>query len=184
MARWKLTAAHYLQVEGSEWEYKEQSSAGKMVRQIYPVPQLLDPKTATDWNDVQLGPMGQAIDGAVIVAYAGHGAQPRDYIFTGPPTPDMEPLDDEAQAISERESKKWIHPIESLSGDYSQSLLNDLTRQLAELQAGQIAKAEPQSLGSVSQEEFNELKEMMKQVMEQNAALQAQLLEKPAARRV
>ena len=54
----------------------------------------------------------------------------------------MFPLDDEAQAITAEWAKRWKHPIEDLPGtmSYSQSLLDDLQRQMAEVQAGAVQK--------------------------------------------
>jgi hypothetical protein len=126
MARWKLTQAHYLNVSGTEWEYKELNrSTGKQQRKVFPVPLFLNPEDPADWN--------YPAEEAIIVS---NGMNPglRDHIFDGPPTPDMEPLDDEARAISEAEKHKWVHPIESLSGEsYSQSLIKEFERQMAKL---------------------------------------------------
>src|SRR5262245_50428965 len=122
MARWRLTAKHYLRVPGTEWDYKEQSQeTGKQVRKVFEVPMYLDPDSPGDWTE----------NGDINVCYAGRG-KPRDIVFEGPPTPDMEPLDDEAKEISAAERPKWVHPIESLPGtNYSQSLLDDLQKQVA-----------------------------------------------------
>lgn len=104
MARWRLTAKHYLNVPGTEWEQKEiDTKTGKQARKIYLVNLHLDPEMPADHN----------YPGEIIVCLAGKG-HPRDIVFEGDPTVDMEPLDAEAEAISAARSKYWIHPIDSL----------------------------------------------------------------------
>src|SRR5712691_11827674 len=117
MARWKLTAPHYLNVEGTEWQYEEINRAtGKPKRYRLPVPLHLHPDLESDWNHVERNVAGQITDGMVVVS-DGHNPDSKDIIFTGPPTPDMQPLDDDARAISEAVGKNWIHPIERLVGE-------------------------------------------------------------------
>lgn len=169
MARWKLTTPHYLNVPGTEWEYKETDrSTGKQGRKVFEVPLLLHPDDPTQQNR----------DGEVIVCYEGKGSA-RDHVFVGPPTPDMEPLDDEAQAISDRERHKWRHPIEGeFTGDggYARGMLADFEKQIADLQAGIAAKpAAPVSAGGVSAEDFAKLQEQVASLMAANAELSSQL---------
>lgn len=111
--RWRLQTAHYLNVpelpDGTrvEWEHKETArDSGRTVRKLFAVPMLLDPKDAADHN----------YPGEIIVTNFVEGARipVRDYIFTGEPTPDMEPLNDEAQEISDGLREKWINPVETL----------------------------------------------------------------------
>lgn len=107
MARWRLTAAHYLKVPGTEWEQKEtDQQTGKQGRKVYPVPLYLDPNNAADCN----------YPGEIIVSNKHSAAHPKDIVFSGPPTPDMEPIDDEAIKITEPLKRKWetTHPIEAL----------------------------------------------------------------------
>lgn len=106
MARWRLRIPHYLNVlPETEWEQKETDLlTGKQARKVYKVPMYLDPKDPTDCN----------YPGEIIVCHDGKG-QPRDKVFVGPPTPDMEPLDAEAEAISAAEAPNWVDPIESLT---------------------------------------------------------------------
>lgn len=165
MAKWRLTAAHYLNVPGIEWEYKETDrTSGRQARKVYPVPLLLDPKDPSCCNR----------DGDCIVVRgdAGRG----EYQFLGDPTPDMEPLDDEARAISETFKGKWINPIDALPAngdDYGSALVRAFERQISELvKSGAAQPAQPVSAGTVSAEEFAKLQEQVAALMAQNAELQ------------
>ena len=109
--RWRLTEAHHLLIDtlpdGTkvEWEHKETSrESGRAVRRLFPVPMFLEPKDAADHN----------YPGEIVVAHAGPGTLKADYIFKGPPTPGMEPLNESAQALSDEWRHKWDNPIESL----------------------------------------------------------------------
>lgn len=169
MARWKLTDAHYLAVEGTEWEYKEQNrETGRQARKVYEVPLHLDPKNPADHNYPR--------DEAIIVTDKFDPAYPRDYVFRGPPTPDMEPLDDKAQAVSDAERKNWIHPIEALNMTYSESRLSEFERGIAELLAKGIPKMShaPQttSLSGIDPEAFEKLQQQVATLMERNAQLE------------
>lgn len=104
MARWRLQSAHYLNVPGTEWDQVEIRMDGKRrARKTLQVHLYLDPKDPSDHN----------YPGEIVVAYAGK-AQGADYIFVGEPTPEMEPLDDEAREITEALMSKWMNPIDSL----------------------------------------------------------------------
>lgn len=156
MARWRLVQAHYLNgrppdLESVEWEYKETDRmTGREKRKRFIVPYYADADS--------------------IVCYEGKG-QPTDIIFSGDPTPDMDPLDDEARAISAKYKDRWINPIEAFDvdrGSYSQNLLENLERQVAELSAN---TPRPVADSGVSKAEFDALKEQI-------AILTAQLMEK------
>src|SRR5262245_29899157 len=182
MARWRLTQPHYLQVPGTEWEYKETDrETNRQARKVFEVPLYLDPRDAADWN--------YRSEEAIIVSNKFDPAFRRDFVFTGPPTPDMEPLDDEAKKITQGyiDSGAWVHPIDSLNMNYSQSVLSDFERQLAQALAGiaQQVKPAPQavSLGGVSQEAFEKLQSQVSMLMERNAQLEEALVEKKAAGR-
>lgn len=162
MARWKLTAKHYLNVPGTFWRHEETSrDTGERVEQMYPVPKHLDPDD----------PRQQNRQGEVIVCYEGKGER-GDIIFIGKPTPDMEPLDDEAEAISAVERPKWQHPIETLpmNGDFSQSLFTMLQQKL-----DAAATAQP-VLPNVSQgvdpAAFALMQEQLAALMARNAELE------------
>jgi hypothetical protein len=157
MARWALTNKHYLNVPGTEWEHKELDMfTGKQARKVYPVPRFLNPEDPADWTHKEIG--------TIVVCHEGKG-EPRDLPFIGPPTPDMSPLDDEARAISKIQQANYKHPIESLSGDYSDTILAALQRQLD--------AALPISAGQVSQSDFAKLQEQVAALMERNTELEA-----------
>lgn len=165
MARWKLTSAHYLNVPGTEWEYKEVSrETGRQVRKIYEVPLYLDPKDPGDHNYPD-----------EIIVTNGGTRQPRDIKFVGKPTPEMEPIDEEAIAQTEAERPRWKNPIEQF-GEYNQSLISNFEAQIAQLMAGQPATpAGPVAKGTVSEADFAKLQAQVAALMEQNATLQSQL---------
>jgi hypothetical protein len=122
--RWRLTQPHYLNVPGTEWEYKETSrDSGKTGRKIFEVPQYLNPNDPADHN----------YPGEIIVSHGLDRQFPKDIVFVGKPTGDMEPLNEEADKISEEESKNWQHPVDTLpaQGNYSQSLLVGLEAMLS-----------------------------------------------------
>ncbi len=111
--RWRLNSPHYLNVielpDGTrcEWEHKETArETGRTVRKLFPVPILLNPNDPADCN----------YPGEIIVAHAIDGTHTlaRDIIFKGDPTPEMEPLNEAAQALTDTLRHKWDHPIDSL----------------------------------------------------------------------
>lgn len=173
MARWRLTAPHYLNVPGTEWEQRElNTTTGKQARKVYAVPLHLDPSNPSDQT-----PPGS---GDIFVCHEGKG-QGRDIVFIGPPTPDMEPLDDEARAITAEWAKKWNHPIESLGanapdGGFGALLVDRFERQIEQLlKVGSAQPAQAVSAGMVSEERFKALEDQIAALMAQNAELQAQL---------
>lgn len=175
--RWRLTAPHYLNavVNGAatEWEQVEvDRDSGKQLRKRYKVPVYLDPKNPGDFN----------YPGEIIVA---HGAYNRDVVFEGPPTIDMEPLNDTAEALSKEAAKRGIHPIESLPSQgvsYGEQVLEKFTRQLEGLMAkNPLAKMDPVSTAQVSVEQFEEMQRQMAQLMEQNARLMEMVTSRPVA---
>lgn len=164
MARWKLLQPHYLNVPGTEWEYKETDrTTGRQARKVFQVPLFLHPDDPADQN----------YPGEIIVGYKPQG---RDIVFVGPPTPDMEPLDEEAQAISDRERPKWKHPIDSLASQgYSQSLLDDLMRQMSEIHAGTRTSVPSVSAPGIDPAAFASLQQQVAALLEQNKALMEKL---------
>lgn len=182
MPRWRLTNAHYLNVsemQGGgpvEWEYIETSrDSGRRARKLFKVPLYLDPANPADHN----------YPGEIIVAHE-EGSQPRDLIFKGPPTPDMEPLDDAAEKLSEEMRAKGAHPIESLDGNYGAALAQQFEAQLNALtkavSSAVQAPAGPLSQSQVSPADFEALRKQVEQLMAENAALREAKPE-PSARR-
>src|SRR5215471_7771609 len=96
MARWRLTAKHYINAtrygEPTQWVREETSrETGRTNRKTYNVPMYLDPDSPADCN----------YPGEIIVA-TQRGSLREDIVVADNfiPTRDMEPLDDEAREIS------------------------------------------------------------------------------------
>lgn len=165
-ARWKLMQPHYLNIPGTTWEYRETDrTTGRPIRREFKVPTFLHPEDSSYWN-YKTSPD----EGYIAVANAASEEFPKDFIYEGEPTPDMEPLNDEARAISASFAKKWgAGPIEGLPsqmGGYSQSLLDDLQRQAAE------AQAKPQT---TTVEGMTEMLTALTAIMKQNSEVLAEL---------
>lgn len=164
MARWRLTAPHYLKVEGIEWDYVEQDQqTGRNRRKHFPVPLHLNPEDAGDHNDKANG---------WITVSDGNNPGPRDIIFVGPPTPDMSPLDAEAEKITAELLHKWDHPIESLAPTYGESVLATLQKQidLKLTELGGLPKAEGYAKG-VDPDAFSALQKQVAELVSQNTQL-------------
>jgi hypothetical protein len=181
MARWMLKDAHYLSVPGIEWEYKETDrETGRQARKVYEVPLYLNPTWTQDWND----------PGGIVVSNRFDAAHRRDIVFVGPPTPDMEPLDDEAIEISNKYRAEWKHPIESLNMTYSESRLSEFERSIAEFMANkgveQMKTMPNVSAKGIDPKKFEELQVQVAELMSVNAVLQAeaQLGKKTGSRRM
>ena len=166
MARWRLRTKHYLKVPDNEWEYRETNrDTGREERRRFNVPRFLDPEEPGDWTDRAR---------QEIIVTNGNNPGRGDIPFEGDPTPDMEALDDEAEAISAALAPKWRHPINDefvQGGGYSASLLNDLTREIDKLAAN---RSEPVSLKGVDPAEFAKMQSQLAELMAQNAQLQEQ----------
>lgn len=134
MARWKLANAHYLPIPDTDWEYQEvDRKTGRNVRRKFTVPRYLDPRDPGDWNNTW--GMKDNQEGEIIVCVEGKG-EPRDYVFSGDPTPDMIPLDPEATEISSRFTKRWAYkPETDMPGNFSQSLVDKFQSEIAEVAA-------------------------------------------------
>lgn len=132
MARWKLAAPHYIHSADTEWEYTEvDRTTGRNVRRKFPVPRLLDPRDPGDWNNKWGSKDTQ--EGEIIVCREGKG-EPRDYVFTGDPTPDMIPMDEEAEAESAKFATQWSYkPDSDMPGNFSQSLVDKFQSQMSEV---------------------------------------------------
>ena len=165
MARWRLTASHYINVPGTEWEYKEvDRKTGKQKTRKFPVPQLLNPDDPSDWNYRH-----NQDEGEIIVCHDGKG-EPRDIVFLGDPTPDMIPLDAEAKELTAAMAPKWNRPFEKIEGNsYADDILDDLTKQVADVRASQTTGGMPKGL--------EELLTAMGAMMKQNQEIMTQLVE-------
>ena len=155
MARWKLTAPHYLSVPDTEWEFVEtDTGSGKQVRHRYVVPMYLDPKDPSDCNR----------QGEIVVCWKNKGAQ-GDLVFVGEPTPEIEPLDDEAREISDSHRHKWSQYGGGFQGaGYAEGMLQDFQRQLSE-----ASRRNPPAIDHSG--EIAELKDQVAELVKQNAEL-------------
>lgn len=165
MARWSLTQKHYIMVPDTEWEHKETDrDTGKSVRKSFPVPRYLDPADPGDWTHRDLE--------AIIVCYEGKG-QPKDIVFIGDPTPDMAPLDDEAQAISDSVAHKWIQPMGEGAlpthgdGGYAGAKMDGFLKEIAAIMAGQ------KPTGPVTIDQSADIEALKAQVAELTALLKS-----------
>jgi len=156
------------------------------MRKAYPVPLHLDPKNPADWNykpsgvgHVSLGGASFA-EGAIVVAHADGKHESRDIIFEGPPTPGMEPIDDEAKELSA--GIKWRDPMDSAYTEmsFAEKMLADLQGQMAEAltQVGAVRAAPADAVISEMRETMN----MMAQLMTQNTQLLQQMVQQPQRR--
>lgn len=182
--RWRLINAHYLKVaelpDGTrvEWEHKEISrETDRAARKLYAVPILLNPNDPADCN----------YPGELIVAHAIDGASNlrQDIVFIGDPTPEMEPLNDAAQAITDALRPKWEHPIDTLpvNGGMNSQEMAFMQSMMTEF-AKQIGAVLPTANAPVPNEDVGELKERLAKL---EALIAAQNTSKPTpetARRV
>ncbi len=165
--RWRLTNPHYLKVfelpDGTrcEWEHKETArETGRTVRKLYAVPILLNPSDSADCN----------YPGEIIVAHAGESNLRQDIIFEGPPTQEMEPLNEAAQALSDSMRDKWLHPIDTLPANGGMNAAESAF--MAKMMAAFERIAPPSATPTaINQAQFDELKAQV-------AALQAALAAK------
>lgn len=178
MARWRLAAAHYLMTGDTKWEYSEvDRTTGRPKRVQFDVPRMLNPEDPSDWNYVySKDGFGKPDTGEIIVAQGEH--EPRDIVFLGDPTPDMVPLDDAAQAITDKHKSRWKHPIESLSGTYADEMMKDLSVQMEQARA-QTATVQVDGMTEI----LTAMTAMMKQNQEMMAALVAKSVAEPKAAR-
>lgn len=166
MARWRLTGKHYLMVPGTHWRYEETDrDTGERNEVTFPVGRFLDPENPRDCRSA----------GECIVCNAADKATRGDWVFTGDPTPNMEPLDEEAEAITAALRPKWEHPIDTLPSSMSGEESNFMNRLMAA--AATAAGAKP----SIDPEAFMKLQAQVTQLMDENATLKA--APAPSARR-
>ena len=155
--RWRLMTSHYLNVPGTEWEHNESDrTTGKAVRKLFPVGLLLDPRNPQDCNR----------DGDCVVTHEVEGARlvRTDFIFLGEPTPDMEPMNDEAEVISDSLKEKWAHPIDTLPANGG---MNDAEKAFMEKMMLAFAGAAQAANQTVPKEDYDAL---LKRVLALEAA--------------
>lgn len=167
MARWRVTAKHYINAkqfgEDTQWMREETNrDTGRAFRRFFTVPLLIDPEDPICINKNV---------GFCVVATEG-SEMPGDIIILGPPTPDMEPLDDDAKAITKAESVKWKDPINSLpisiGDDFGNQLLAMLTSQF-----NTVANQSNTSLKGANPDQIAKLEAMLLAQQEQIAKLLA-----------
>lgn len=180
--RWRLTGPHYIHVpvlpDGTrvEWEHKETNrTTGRAARKLYSVPLLLNPDDPNDCNYPDGIIVSQQAEGAHFIA--------KDYLFEGPPTREMEPLNEEAQRITDACQATWTHPINSLpaNGGMNADEQKFMQNMMAEF-AKQIGAQVPQGNASVPREDYDELKERLAK-LEALIASQNKPAEAPTLRR-
>ncbi len=176
MARWRVTAKHYLLArqfgEPTQWVREETNrDTGRAFRRTFDVPLYIDPEDPVCINKNL---------GICVVATEG-SEMPGDIILLSPCTPDMEPMDDEARKITAEESKKWKDPINSLpvaiGEDFGQQLLAMLTAQFNTVANQPVGSM---SLKGVADPQIEELKRMLAEQQEQIAKLLAPTMTVPA----
>lgn len=153
--QWRLRSPHYLNVPGTTYEQVEVSrETGKQARKSFTVPRLLNPEDPNDCNR----------DGECVVYHAVDGARaPRfGHEFVGDPTPEMEPLNGEAEAIQATFEEKWSKPFTEFNlADRTEGYFDDLTRAIeAAINKGGGRVAEPNQV-VVSRDEFETLKRQL-----------------------
>ena len=185
MATWRLTGKHYLNVQNPEdpdnpveWIYEEtDQSSGRRLRKRFKVPMYLDPEDPVTCKFY-------GVNGELLVTRLGDKGPRGTLFFEGDPTPDMEPLDDEAAAISQECAEKRQDPMGegALPGtgrSYGDRLFEQLSAQLnAVLTQTPIPKAAPAvAVNYVTQEQFAEMQKQMQAVLKRNEELEAALSE-------
>ncbi len=85
----------------------------------------------------------------------------------------MEPLDDEAQALSDKCRHKWEHPIESLPTQMSPGEASFMQAMM------KMMEGQPASTKGVDPKEFAALQEQVAALMERNKQLEAVAAAKP-----
>lgn len=169
MARWRLTASHYLRTtDKTYFRYTETDrKTGRPKETNFEVPRLLDVNDPSYWTEIIV----PKEEGYINVS-DGTNPKPDDIVFIGPPTPDMLPLDDGAKAISAKYVKVWNAPKDG-EKSYSESVLDQLTEKLNQTRT--TAETPAQGVG--------EALAAIAKVMEQNQRLMEMMIQGDKARR-
>jgi hypothetical protein len=165
MARWRVNAKHYVMAEQygepTEWVREEVNrDTGRAFRKTYKVPLFVDPEDPLCCNR----------EGMCVLATA-ETAKPGDIVFLPPniPTPDMEPLDDEAEALTAEWRPKWVNPIDGLPStgeEFGMQILRALEAKISDV--NRAPSSAPVSLSGAPSSDIEELKKLI-------AAQQAQI---------
>lgn len=158
--RWELKEPHYLFGTNAKYMKEEiNMDSKKLARHFYDVPEYHDEGT---------------------IVYQGRPLLDTDIPFTGDPTPAMEPLDDEAQALSDKLRPRWISPIDNAAlkaqelAPETLLMMTAFAKEIgAQIQAGQNT---PVPEGSISRAEFEEMQKQL-------SALQAEKAQQQEAKR-
>lgn len=155
MARWRVTAKHYINArqfgEDTTWVREETNrDTGRAFRRTFQVPLYIDPEDPICINKNV---------GYCVVATEGH-EMPGDIILDGPPTPDMEPMDDHARELTAAEAPKWKDPINGLPIQLGENFGDQLLAMLSS-QVNSASKPGNTSLNGVGSNELAELKAMI-----------------------
>ncbi|MDR3572268.1 MAG: hypothetical protein P4L50_00265 [Anaerolineaceae bacterium] len=132
MARWKLMTSHYLNtVRPAKWRYSAiDQASGELLEKEFLVPRMLDINDPKCWtnraevgNPVSAGGHTADVGGEIVVCHQGKGLR-TDIEFIGDPTPDMVPLDEEAQTISDSFEAHWAYKPDQPEMSYSQLVVD------------------------------------------------------------
>lgn len=161
MARWRLTAASYLNVPGTFYTYDEidGETQRRRVKQ-YPVPLMVDPKDPTMCDR----------NGECFVCYAGSEVSRFDIIFEGQPNVVMEPVDDEAREITAKLEDSWKHPIESLPANGGAGSQEEFLKELTAIMKGFAPTSAIPAAAGVSADEFEALKKKVAELTSKEEA--------------
>lgn len=125
MARWRLNEKAYLRVPGTEYDYKETNEeTGAVNRVVFSVPRFLDPADPRQARSPE----------GLVCAHVG-GQKKGDWIFEGPPIMGMEPLDEEAEAITAEMQEAWGNQFVGGDLDSSQELVRMMADTLSSFKA-------------------------------------------------
>lgn len=160
--RWELKEPHYLFGTNAKYMKEEVNmDTKKLARHFYDVPEYHDAGT---------------------VVYQGRPLLDTDVPFTGEPTPAMEALDDEAQALSDKFRPKWISPIDNAAlkaaelAPETMLMMQAFAKEIGvQIAAGQNT---PVPEGLVSRAEFEETQKQLSALLAEKAKA------KPEDRRV
>ena len=176
MARWRLTQPHYFNtIPPTKYRYEETDrDTGERNVAEFDVCRHVDPNNPRDCRS----------QGECIACNDPKLAQRGDWVFTGDPTPDMQPIDSEAEEISASFAEKWKGPMSEeafpSTGGFGGALLRQFEAQLVEaMKNGPTIN--PISGKGVDPADFAKLQEQVAQLMGRNAELEAKVAEPKTA---